>query len=60
MGCAQDVVGEKIFLVQFEDGQKREVGYCFLVYVCSEEEFYQEVNEPIYDPLQYTRWLLHW
>ena len=40
MGCAQDVVGEKIFLVQFEDGQKREVGYCFLVYVCSEEEFY--------------------
>ena len=48
-GCFQDVTGNKNLLVQFEDGQKREMSYCSLSYVCSKYEVGQEVDEPISD-----------
>ena len=49
MVYVQEVVGKKNFLFQLEDGQKREVGYFLIVYVCSEEDFGHQVNQPIYD-----------
>ena len=33
VGCVQRVVGENRFLVLFEDGQKKEIGSCSLVYL---------------------------
>ena len=47
--CDQAVSGNKNFRVQFEDEQKREMGYCFLTSVCYEEEVHHKVNEPISD-----------
>ena len=47
VGCVHSIVGKKQFLVQFEDGQKRDMGSCLLTSVCSKEEFGHEVNEPI-------------
>ena len=35
VGCVQYVVGKKEFLVQFEDGQKKDISYFSLTYVCS-------------------------
>ena len=49
MGFVQAVVGKKKFLVQFKDGQRREMSSCLLLYVCSEEDIGQEVNETISD-----------
>ena len=43
------MVGKKKFLVQFEDGQKREMSSCSLVYVCLKQEVCLEVDEPISD-----------
>ena len=45
VGCVQAVVGKKRFLVQFEDGQKKEMSYCSLVFLCSKEEV--EMDEPL-------------
>ena len=39
---------KKKFLVQFEYGQKRDMGY-FLLHICSEEGVGHKVNEPISD-----------
>ena len=33
VGCVQSVVGKNNFLVLFKDGQKKEIGYCSLVYL---------------------------
>ena len=44
MRCVQDVVGKKKFLFQLECGQKKDVGYCFLLFLCSEKEI--EMEEP--------------
>ena len=49
VGCVQDVVGEKEFLVQFEDGQKKEMSSVSLSYVCSTEEVCLDMDEPILD-----------
>ena len=38
VGYVQAVVWKEIFLVQFEDGQKKEMNYCSLQYFCSKEE----------------------
>ena len=50
VGCVQSVMGKKKFLVQFEDGKKREMSSCLLVYVCSKHEVHLEMDEPISDP----------
>ena len=33
VGCVHSVVGKNKFLVLFKDGQKKEIGYCSLVYL---------------------------
>ena len=38
VGCVQGVVGKYKFLVLFEDGQKKEIGSCYLVYLNEKEE----------------------
>ena len=35
VGCVQAVVGKEKLLVQFKDGQKREISYISLSYLCS-------------------------
>ena len=45
-------MGEKKFLVQFEDGQKKEMSYVSILYVCSKYEVFLEIDEPISDLLQ--------
>ena len=43
--CFHSVVGKKKFLVLFEDGQKKDIGYSLLVYLSSKLEV--EMEEPI-------------
>ena len=43
--CVQAVVGENIFLVQFQYGNNIEMISCFLVFLCSKEAF--EMDEPL-------------
>ena len=45
MGCFHGVVGKKKFLVQFEDGQRKEISSSALVFLSSKEEV--EMNEAI-------------
>ena len=45
VGCVQSVVGEKKFLDIFEDGQKKDMGSSFLVYLSEKEEV--DMEEPI-------------
>ena len=45
----QDVLGKNNFLVQFEDGQKRDISASLLPSVCSKEEVGQEVDDTISD-----------
>ena len=47
--CAQAVVGKKKFLVQLEYVHNRDMVSCFIMPVCSREDFYHEVNEPTSD-----------
>ena len=42
MGCVQSVVGKNKLLVLFEDGQKKEIGSCLLVYLSEKEEVEME------------------
>ena len=49
VGCIQDVVGNKKFLVKFEDGQKIEITYALLSCVCSKEEVCLEIYETVSD-----------
>ena len=49
VGRVQDVVGKKKFLVQFEDGQKREMSSISLSCLCSKEEVCLEMEETISD-----------
>ena len=44
VGCVQDVVGKKRFLVQFGDGQKKEMSYILLAFLSSKEEV--DMDEP--------------
>ena len=39
--------GGNNILVQFEYGQKREIIYSLLVYVCSEQELFIDMDDPI-------------
>ena len=45
VGCVQAVVGKNKFLVQFEYGQKKQMSYFFIVYLCLKEEV--EIDDPI-------------
>ena len=47
--CVHYVVGKKRFLVNLKDGQRREIIYCLILYLCSTEEVGKEVSETIYD-----------
>ena len=38
VGCVHTVVGKKKFLVQFEDGKKKEMSYSSLVFLSLKEE----------------------
>ena len=38
MVCVQSVAGKNKLLVQFEDGQRKEMSYCSLHFLCSKEE----------------------
>ena len=49
VGCVQDVVGKKNFLVQFEDGQNKYMSDSSLFYICEKEEVFQEADETISD-----------
>ena len=42
VGCVQSVVGKNKFLVLFEDGQKKEIGYFSLVYLSEKGEVEME------------------
>ena len=42
--CVQDVVRKNKILVQFEDGRKKDMSSCLLVFLCLKEEV--EVDEP--------------
>ena len=45
VGCVKDVVVKKRFLVQFEDGQKKEMISSSLVFLSSKEEV--DMDEPL-------------
>ena len=45
VGCVHAVVGKKKFLVQFEDGQKKEISSSSLVLLSLKEEV--EMDEPL-------------
>ena len=45
VGCVQDLEGKKNFLVQFEDGHKRDISAYLLVFLSSKEEV--EMGEPL-------------
>ena len=45
MGCIQSVVGKKNFLVEFEDGQKKEISSSSLMFLSSKEDV--EMDEAI-------------
>ena len=38
VGCVHRVVGKNKLLILFEDGQKKEIGSCLLVYLSEKEE----------------------
>ena len=42
MGCVQSLIWKNNFLVLFEDGKKKEIGYCLLVYLSEKEEVEME------------------
>ena len=42
VGCVHSVVGKNKFLILFEDGQKKEIGSCLLVYLSEKEEVEME------------------
>ena len=42
-------MGKNKFLVEFDDGNKRDIGYFLLVQVCSEYGVGYKVNNNIYD-----------
>ena len=42
VGFVQSVVGKKNFIIIFEDGQKKEIGSCSLVYLSEKEEVEME------------------
>ena len=45
VGCVQIVVGKNYFLVQFEDGQKKEISSSLLVFLSPKEEV--DMDEPL-------------
>ena len=45
VGCAQDVVGNKKFLVEFKYGKKKEMSSCLLVFLCPKKEI--DMDEPL-------------
>ena len=47
MGCVQDMVENNKFLFQFENGHKKEMFLCLLVYICLKEEVCLEIYDPI-------------
>ena len=47
MGCVHAVSGKNIFLVQFKDGQNKQMNSCSLVFLSSKEEV--EMDEPLYN-----------
>ena len=49
VGFVQSLVGKNEFLFKFEYGQKRDMGSCLLVYVCSKQEVWLDMDEPISD-----------
>ena len=49
MRCFQSMVGKDNFLVKFEDGQKIEMSYCLLAYVCLKQDVCLEMDELISD-----------
>ena len=51
MGCVQSVVGKNNFLVLFEDGQKKEIGSCSLVYLNEKEEVDMEESIKLFPSL---------
>ena len=47
MGCVHAVVGKKELVVQTEQFQRKEMISCLIVYVCSKEEIYPEMDDAI-------------
>ena len=55
--CVHSLVGKKKSLVQFEDGQKKEISSSSIVYLSSKEEV--DMEEPIsHLPPKRTRWIV--
>ena len=48
MICVQAVTGNKKFLFQFEDDQKRDKSSVSLSYVCLKEEVCLEIDDPLF------------
>ena len=51
MGCSQAVVGKKKFLLQFEDGHKKQISSSSLVFLSSKEEVYMD------EAISHSLWL---
>ena len=52
MGCVQSVVGKKKFLVQLDDGQKKEIASCSLVYLNEKEEVDMEESITLFPKIE--------
>ena len=52
VGCVQSVVVKNKFLVIFEDGQKKEIGSCSLVYLSEKEEVDMEEPIPLFPEIE--------
>ena len=52
VGCVQRVVGKNKVLVLFEDGQKKEIGSCSLVYLSEKEEIEMEESITLFPDIE--------
>ena len=52
MGCVQSVLGKNNFVVLFEDGQKKDIGSCSLVYLSEKEEVEMEESITLFPEIE--------
>ena len=52
VGCVQSVVGKNKFLLLLEDGHKKEIGSCLLVYLNEKEEVDMEESITLFPEIE--------
>ena len=52
MGCVQRVIEKNKLLILFKDGQKKEIGFCPLVYLSEKEEVDMEESITLFPEIE--------